>query len=111
VIAEIVMKEVRNPKISSLVTIKKVEVTKDLRYAKVYISLVGSESEKEQTLKALQSAAGFISYHASKKVVLRYFPSLSFHLDHSLDAELRIHNLLQQIHEEELERSDPTQES
>ncbi len=107
VIAEVVMREVRNPKVNTLVTIKKVEITRDLHHAKVYISLIGSDTEKQITLKALQSAAGYISTQASKKVVMRYFPHLTFHLDETLDDELRIHNLLEQIHEEQEKRSQP----
>jgi ribosome-binding factor A len=107
VIAEVVMRDVHNPKVSTLVTIKKVDITKDLHHAKVYISLVGSESEKRQTLKALQSAAGFISTQAAKKVVMRYFPQLTFHLDDTLEDELRIHNLLEKIHDEQAKRPHP----
>lgn len=108
VIAEVVMRDVHNPKVSTLVTIKKVDITKDLHYAKVYISMVGSESEKQQTLKALQSAAGFISSQAAKKVVMRYFPQLTFHLDDTLEDELRIHTLLEKIHDEQAKRPHPT---
>lgn len=107
VIAEVVMRDVHNPKVSTLVTIKKVDITKDLHHAKVYISLVGSDSEKRQTLKALQSAAGFISTQAAKKVVMRYFPQLTFHLDDTLEDELRIHNLLEKIHDEQAKRPHP----
>jgi ribosome-binding factor A len=107
VIAEVVMRDVHNPKVSTLVTIKKVDITKDLHYAKVYISMVGSESEKQQTLKALQSAAGFISSQAAKKVVMRYFPQLTFHLDDTLEDELRIHTLLEKIHDEQAKRPHP----
>jgi ribosome-binding factor A len=108
VIAEVVMHDIRNPKVSRLVTIKKVDITKDLHYAKVFISLVGSPQEKAQTLQALQSASSFISLQASKKVVMRYFPSLTFFLDDTLEDELRIHNLLEQIHDEQSRRSPPT---
>ncbi len=101
------MRDVHNPKVSTLVTIKKVDITKDLHHAKVYISLVGSDSEKRQTLKALQSAAGFISTQAAKKVVMRYFPQLTFHLDDTLEDELRIHNLLEKIHDEQAKRPHP----
>ena len=110
VIAEVIMREVRNPKVNALVTVKKVEITKDLHYAKVFISLIGSPQEKQQTLKALQSAASFISSQASKKVVMRYFPSLTFYLDDTLEDELRIHNLLEKIHDEQSRRP-PSSES
>jgi ribosome-binding factor A len=111
VIAEVIMREIRNPKISTLLTIKKVEITKDLHYAKVYVSMLGSETEKQQTMKALKSAAGYISVQAAKKMVIKYFPKLSFHLDETLDDEIRVHNLLEKIHEEQSSRPTPPEES
>jgi ribosome-binding factor A len=111
VIAEVIMREIRNPKISTLITVKKVEITKDLHYAKVYISMLGSDLEKKQTLKALKSAAGYISVQAAKKVIMKYFPVLTFHLDETLEDEIRIHNLLEKIHEEQQSRPAPPEES
>ncbi len=111
VIAEVIMREIRNPKISTLLTVKKVEITKDLHHAKVYISMLGSDLEKKQTIKALKSAAGFISVQAAKKVVMKYFPALTFHLDETIEDEIRIHNLLEKIHEEQQSRPTPPEES
>lgn len=111
VIAEVIMREIRNPKISTLITVKKVEITKDLHHAKVYISMLGSDLEKKETLKALKSAAGYISVQAAKKVVMRYFPSLTFHMDDTLEDEIRIHSLLEKIHEEQQNRPTPPEES
>jgi ribosome-binding factor A len=107
VISEVIMHDVRNPKMNTLVTVKKVDISKDLHNAKVYISLLGSETEKKQTLRALQSAAGFISVQAAKKVVMRYFPHLTFHLDDTLDDEIRINTLLEKIHDEQNNRKSP----
>lgn len=111
VIAEVIMREIRNPKISKLITVKKVEITKDLHYAKVYISMLGSDLEKKETLKALKSAAGYISTRAAKKVVMRYFPSLTFHMDDTLEDEIRIHSLLEKIHDEQQNRPTSPEES
>lgn len=104
VIGEIILQDLRNPHVSKLLTVKKVEITKDLHYAKVYISMLGSEQEKKQTLKALKSAAGFISAQAAKQVIIKYFPALTFHLDDTIENEIRIHNLLEKIHEEQSNR-------
>lgn len=111
VIAEVIMREIRNPKISPLLAVKKVEITKDLHHAKVYISMLGSDLEKKQTLQALKSAAGFISVQAAKKVIMKYFPSLTFHLDETIEDEIRIHNLLEKIHEEQQNRPPPSETS
>jgi ribosome-binding factor A len=104
VISEVVMRDVRNPRVNQFVTITRVDISNDLHHAKVFISVIGSDQEKEQTLEALESAAGFIAVHASKKVVMRYFPALTFRLDSSVDQHLRINDLLGQIHEEKNSR-------
>lgn len=97
VISEVIHKDVRNPNVTELVTVTHVEITKDLHYAKVYISVIGTEADKQNTLNALQSAAGFIAVHASKKVVMRYFPALTFKLDDTVDKHMRIQTLLNEI--------------
>ena len=106
VIAEVIMRDIRNPHVSRLLTVKRVEITKDLHHAKVYISMLGSDLEKKQTIKALKSAAGFISVQAAKQVVMKFFPALTFHLDETIENEIRIHNLLEKIHEEQSHRPD-----
>ena len=100
VISEVVRREVRNPHVNELVTITRVDITKDLHYAKVYVSVIGTPEIKKETIAALNSAAGFIAVHASKKVVMRYFPNLTFRLDDSADKHLRIQSLLSEITEE-----------
>ena len=106
VINEVVRNDVRNPHVSELTSITEVDITKDLRHAKVYISVIGSDLEKEATLEALQSAAGFISVLASKKVVMRHFPALTFKLDTTVDKQMRIDSLLEKIHDEQEQRDD-----
>lgn len=104
VISEVVTREVRDPRMAPLITITSVNITADLRHAKVYISVIGTEQQKEQTLQALQSAAGFIAILASKKVVMRYFPALAFKLDDSAEKHTRIETLLGKIHKEQQSR-------
>jgi ribosome-binding factor A len=104
VISEVIMKDAHNPRITALVTVKKVIITKDLHHAKVYVSFIGPKEEQEKSLQALQSAAGFISVQASKKVVMLYFPTLTFYLDNTLEEELKIHSLLETIREEHRSR-------
>lgn len=100
VISEVIRKDVRNPHVNELVTVTRVDITKDLHYAKVYISVIGDERTKAETLAALQSAAGFIAVHSAKKVVMRYFPELTFRLDDSVDHHMRIAELLSEISHE-----------
>ena len=97
VISEVITRDVKNPKISKLLTVIKVDISKDLHQAKVYVSVIGDEEEKKNTLKALKESAGFISSIASKKVTMRFFPSLTFLLDTSLDKFLKIEEILEEI--------------
>lgn len=101
VISEVIRKNVRNPDVQELVTVTRVNISKDLHHAKVYISIIGKPEEKWKTLKALKSAAGFISINASKKVVMRFFPELKFILDDSADRHMRIEQLLGEIKTEQ----------
>lgn len=104
VISEVIKREVRNPHVNELVTVTRVDITKDLHYAKVYISVIGTPEVKKETLAALNSAAGFIAVNASKQVVMRYFPALTFRLDDSVDKHMRIQTLLSEISEEKKSR-------
>lgn len=106
VITEVIRRDVRNPHVNELLTVTRVEITKDLHYAKVFISVIGTDQQKGETLKALQSAAGFIAVTSSKKVVMHYFPSLTFKLDDSVDKHMRVQKLLKEISEERNTRSE-----
>ncbi len=106
VISEIIKREVRNPHVNELMTVTRVDITKDLHHAKVYVSVIGTPQQKEETVAALQSAAGFIAVQSSKEVVMRYFPALTFKLDDSVDQHMRIEELLGEIASEKDHRSE-----
>ncbi|MDP1609062.1 MAG: 30S ribosome-binding factor RbfA [Chlamydiales bacterium] len=105
VISEVIQKEVKNPHVNTFVTVTHVDTSADLHHAKVYISLIATDAEKEKILAALQTAAGFIAVNAAKKVELRYFPTLTFKLDTALEEHLRIQELLTKIEHERTSRS------
>lgn len=100
VISEVIKRDVRNPHVTELVTVTRVQISKDLRHAKVYISVIGTKEEKEETIAALTSAAGFIAVNSSQKVVMRYFPELTFRLDDSVDRHMRVEEILSTISKE-----------
>lgn len=105
VISEVIQKEVKNPHVNTFVTVTHVDTSADLHHAKVYISLIATDAEKEKILAALQTAAGFIAVNAAKKVELRYFPTLTFKLDTALEEHLRIQELLTKIEHERTTRA------
>jgi ribosome-binding factor A len=100
VISEVIKRDVKNPHVSTLITVTKVEITKDLHHAKVYVSVIGTSDAKQETLAALQSASGFIGVQSAHKVVMRYFPELHFKLDDSIDKHMRIDSILKEIENE-----------
>lgn len=105
VLSDVIRKHVRNPMINEFTTVTHVDISKDLRHAKVFISTFGNEKVKQQTIEALQSASGFIGVTAAKQVVMRFFPTLRFILDDTVDKQMRIEELLTKIHDEETARN------
>lgn len=108
VISDVIRKEVRNPDIPELISITEVGISKDLKYAKVYVSIIGSEEERLKGIEALQSASGFIGRSASQQVVMRFFPKLTFRLDDSVNKQMRIEEILSDIHKERDLRQEET---
>jgi ribosome-binding factor A len=105
----VIKRDVRNPHVGELIAVTRVQISKDLRHAKVYISVIGSDQDKAETLDALNSASGFIAVNSSKKVVMRYFPELIFRLDDSVDKHMRIEELLGEIGKERESREHLTE--
>lgn len=99
-ISYLISHEVKDPRISSLLSVTGVDLSKDYKYAKVYISLFGDDESKENSFKALKSAEGFLSHEVSKRVKLRFTPKLIFLLDNSLDKAMKIDSLIEKIHED-----------
>jgi ribosome-binding factor A len=97
VISEVLRKDLHHLRISGLLTVMSVEITADLSYAKVFISVIGDEKQKEATCSTLNDAAGIIAHIAMKKVVLRTFPKLRFFLDEGLEKQLRICEILEKV--------------
>lgn len=104
VLSDIIRHRVKNPAVSELITVTQVKITKDLRHAKVYISVIGDDIAKKKTMEALDRGKGFIAVQASKEVVMRYFPDLTFILDDSVDRHMRIEDILSKINEDKKKR-------
>jgi ribosome-binding factor A len=99
-ISDIIKKELRDPRIG-FVTITGVDVTPDLRYADIYISVLGNRKQKEETLKGLQSSSGFLRSMLSKRIRIKYLPELRFSFDPSIEAGMRIDRAIKKLHKEE----------
>lgn len=97
-IALIVMRRIKDPRVGFL-TVTGVEVTEDLKIARVFISVL-DRAHSEETLSVLNSASGFIRSELSKKVKMKFIPQLEFLVDSSIDYGDRIDALLKQIKED-----------
>ncbi len=111
-ISDIIHSEVEDPKVG-FVTITNVDVTKDLKYATVRISVLGKDKKKQSTINCLNNAAGFIQHILSTRIRLRSMPKVIFKLDTTIDHSLRVQQLLEEIHNKQKsdDRNDQEQKS
>ena len=97
VIADVLREDIRDPRVTA-VTITAAKVTKDLRQARIYFTILGGASEnKDSVLAGLKSALGFIRARIGKQLKLRFVPAIEFFYDESLDEAQRIEKLLRQV--------------
>ncbi len=96
-VSKLLLRELRDPRIG-FVTITGASVSPDLRNVRVYVSVLGKSSVRDESLQALNSAAGFVRRAIFKNLRLRYSPTVSFHLDESLNRGARIEEVLREIH-------------
>lgn len=108
-ISEILLRRVKDPRISSFIVITEVKLSKDLRYAHIYVSVYGTEEEKKKTMIGLESAKGFIRSELGKDLRIRFIPEIFFELDESLEKGDRILRKLKELgleDEEDTEKTD-----
>ena len=98
-VSKIVQGEVKDPRIG-FITITKVDLTADLRYARIYFSILGETKDKKKALAALNSAKGYIKGLLADRIKLRYMPDIAFSIDESLEHTKHIYEILDQIKKE-----------
>lgn len=101
-LSDILRKNVKDPRISEVVSITDIDLSADFSVAKVFISVYGSEAEQEQTLEAISENISRIRHEVGKRVRLRVTPELRFSLDDSLERGTRITHLIDKISKGEL---------
>ncbi len=99
-IAEILQQRLRDPRVSAMVSVTDVEVTNDLSFAKVFVSIMGPPEGIASTLQALGHAVGFVRHELGSRLGLREVPDLRFVHDQSLDRGARVEELLKRIHDQ-----------
>lgn len=101
-LSQILQSEFKDPRVG-FITVTAVEATNDLSQAKVYLSVLGSDEQKEETLKALAKGKGFLRTELGRRIRLRHIPELIFKFDTSIEYGGRIENLLQKINSEDMD--------
>jgi ribosome-binding factor A len=95
-LSNIINYEVKNSKVTGMISVTRVNITPDLKYAKVYVSILNAKNNKE-TLEGLKQASGFIKTQIAKRINLRITPELVFVLDDSIEYGAKIDSILKDI--------------
>ena len=107
IISEIIKRDVKDPRISEMLSITDINITEDLKSAKVYVSIYG---ESEPTIEALNRAKGFIRKELSRKMKIRTVPELFFEKDFSIEKGIYISSLINQVISQEAGANDESSE-
>ena len=99
-LSQIISYDLKNPNVTGMISVTKVKVTTDLKYAKVYVSILNSKNIKE-TMDGLKKSSGFIRSELAKRINLRNTPELIFEIDDSIEYGAKIDSILKEILPEE----------
>ena len=96
-----IIRELKDPRVGIMTSVTAVEVTPDLKYCKAYISVLGDDKTKAETLAGLKSAAGFIRRELARTVNLRNTPEIKFIMDESIEYGMRMSKLIDDVRKNE----------
>jgi len=95
-LSQIISYELKNPNVTGMISVTRVKITPDFKYAKVYVSILNSKNV-QKTMDGLKESAGFIRSQIAKRVNLRITPELVFELDDSLEYGEKIDSILKEL--------------
>ena len=107
-LSDLLRTRVKDPRVG-FASITRVEVSGDLRHAKIHVSVMGSPQERAETMRGLKSATGFLRHELATRIVLRYMPEIVFKLDTSIEEGTRILELIKQVEQEEQRNAHTTE--
>jgi ribosome-binding factor A len=96
-ISDLLRKHVNDPRLSGLISITRVDISRDLRDAKIYISAIGEQASREEILKGFNSAAGFLRRELAHRLNTRVTPLLEFVFDDSIERGVKLVSLIEQV--------------
>ncbi len=96
-ISQLLQRQVKDPRLGSFVTVTGVSTSPDLKYARIFVSHIGNEEEKQQTMGGLAAASGFLRNELAQRLDLRRIPELKFQWDDSIERGARLLNLIDSV--------------
>ena len=100
-ITELLQREAKDPRLSVLLSVTRVSVSSDLHYAKVFVSVMGTEDEKKGVLTALHAASGFLRRELASRLNMRYTPELNFSYDDTMERASKVIQLIDEVNSSE----------
>lgn len=102
---KIIREEISDPRVGGMFSVTRADVTRDLRYAKIYVSIY-EEDKRKPMMVALKKAAGFVRFHLGKRMDLRYTPEILFELDNNIEYGVHIASVIHHVIQEERKPED-----
>lgn len=100
VVSELLFNGLKDPRVSTMTTVNRVEVSRDLSFAKIYVSVFGEDKEKEDTINGLNSAKGFVRKEIGNRIDLRHTPDPIFILDESIEQAINLSKLISEVNKD-----------
>ncbi|NLJ41193.1 MAG: 30S ribosome-binding factor RbfA [Clostridiales bacterium] len=100
-VSRIIRDSVKDPRVAQMVSVLRAEVSGDLRHAKIFVSVLGDESERVSTMEGLTRAAGYIRKELGRGLSLRYTPELNFQLDTSIEYSVDISKKIMEVNRQQ----------
>ncbi|MDY6825789.1 MAG: 30S ribosome-binding factor RbfA [Bacillota bacterium] len=110
-VSQIISSQLKDPRVAGITSVTEVELSKDLRYASIYVSIFGNETEREEMLQTLIRATGYIRSEIGRLIRLRYTPEINFYLDNSMEYGAHIDRVIKSLKEEESKTNEPDEGS
>jgi ribosome-binding factor A len=104
-VSQMLVRSIKDPRIG-FVTITRVALSEDCRFAKIYFSVTGGLEEREKSIKGLDSAKGYVRKELGRRIRLRYTPEIVFQFDPSIEYAIHMEELMQSIHQEKESKGD-----
>ena len=105
-VSNTIQNKIKDPRLSAMVSVTKVDTTKDLSYTKIYVSIFGDKNAKKETIQALKSSTGLIRKEIGSHVKLRHVPQVIIEVDETIERAIHLETLFHQIKEKDKNKNE-----